>query len=52
MRNDKRQESLEMIKSDPNVTVILISFKSGSVGESPLGTGYHVLTTRSKSYRV
>jgi SNF2 family DNA or RNA helicase len=34
MRNDKRQESLEKIKNDPNTTVILISFKAGSTGES------------------
>jgi len=33
MRNDKRQESLDKIKNDPKITVILISFKSGSVGE-------------------
>ena len=35
MRNDKRQESLEKIKNDPDTTVILISFKAGSTGESP-----------------
>jgi hypothetical protein len=34
MRNDKRQESLEKIKTDPIIKVILISFKSGSTGES------------------
>jgi SNF2 family DNA or RNA helicase len=34
MRNDKRQESLDRIKNDPNVKVILISFKAGSTGES------------------
>jgi SNF2 family DNA or RNA helicase len=34
MRNDKRQESLEKIKTDPKIKVILISFKSGSTGQS------------------
>lgn len=33
MRNDKRQEALEKIKTDDNVAVILISFKAGSTGE-------------------
>ncbi|ORY23357.1 SNF2 family N-terminal domain-domain-containing protein [Naematelia encephala] len=32
MRNEKRQESLEKIKSSPDVRVILISFKAGSTG--------------------
>nr|WVH01933.1 SNF2 family N-terminal domain [Naematelia aurantialba] len=32
MRNDKRQEALEQIKSSPDVRVILISFKAGSTG--------------------
>ncbi|KAK4687668.1 hypothetical protein P7C73_g2453, partial [Tremellales sp. Uapishka_1] len=32
MRNDKRVESLEQIKSSPSVRVILISFKAGSTG--------------------
>ncbi|KAK1925490.1 SNF2 family N-terminal domain-containing protein [Papiliotrema laurentii] len=32
MRNDKRQESLEKIKTDPTIRLILISFKAGSTG--------------------
>lgn len=32
MRNDKRQESLETIKTSSTVRVILISFKAGSTG--------------------
>ncbi|ODO05828.1 hypothetical protein I350_04889 [Cryptococcus amylolentus CBS 6273] len=32
MRNDKRQQSLQAIKNDPVVKVILISFKAGSTG--------------------
>ncbi|WVQ77121.1 hypothetical protein IAR50_006804 [Cryptococcus sp. DSM 104548] len=32
MRNDKRQQSLDAIKNDPVVKVILISFKAGSTG--------------------
>lgn len=36
MRNDKRQESLETIKTSSTVRVILISFKAGSTGTSPL----------------
>ncbi|WVR06061.1 hypothetical protein IAU60_003089 [Kwoniella sp. DSM 27419] len=32
MRNDKRQESLNAIKTDPKIRVILISFKAGSTG--------------------
>ena len=32
MRNDKRQESLELIKSSASIRVILISFKAGSTG--------------------
>lgn len=34
MRNDKRQESLEKIKTSPDIRVILISFKAGSTGKS------------------
>lgn len=34
MRNDKRQESLEKIKTSKSVNVILISFKAGSTGAS------------------
>ena len=33
MRNDKRQEALETIKTSSSVRVILISFKAGSTGE-------------------
>jgi hypothetical protein len=44
MRNDKRQESLEKIKNDPNIAVILISFKSGSVGKCSCPTKRDVLT--------
>jgi hypothetical protein len=32
MRRDKREQSLEAIRSDPTVKVILISFKAGSTG--------------------
>lgn len=33
MRNDKRQEALETIKTSKSVRVILISFKAGSTGQ-------------------
>lgn len=32
MRNDKRVEALERIRSDPVIRVILISFKAGATG--------------------
>lgn len=35
MRNDKRQEALEKIRSSEDVRLILISFKAGSTGENP-----------------
>jgi len=32
MRADKREQALEAIRSDPEIRVILISFKAGSTG--------------------
>jgi SNF2 family DNA or RNA helicase len=34
MRNDKRLDALRSIRSDPEIRVILISFKAGSTGKS------------------
>ncbi|GFZ45489.1 Hydrolase acting on acid anhydrides to facilitate cellular and subcellular movement [Saitozyma sp. JCM 24511] len=34
MRNDKRLDALESIRSNPEIRVILISFKAGSTGKS------------------
>lgn len=34
MRNDKRQEALEKIRSSKDIRLILISFKAGSTGRS------------------
>lgn len=36
MRNEKRQEALETIKTSPSIRVILVSFKAGSTGKSDL----------------
>ena len=49
MRNDKRQESLEKIKNDPDTTVILISFKAGSTGESLMPSYGRILIGRFES---
>lgn len=52
MPNDKRQESLETIRSSTTIRVILISFKAGSTGKFlfALSLESAVLIERLKSY--